>query len=494
MSKFALEMFPVRVRKRKIEAFEPSADHPQTGFNPLKDEAVVPVANNAYSRTLRRHEALHAIYSPVPESAAKLKVEQLDLIGQALEDARLHLLYSKAEGAVRDDEVYTALSDLRSVQPINKDAPHDKAAADYQMLTTIRSAAILQGADTRKDAEPYVLDALGAMNNRRRVTRANDLYRAINKCFELIQKGKMSEARDAIGKYFYATKQEVEKLQIQMAAQQGSGAAKYGGWQYNQAFSGGGGGFGYVPGETEDFAANLLPPPLFDKIVNDARHEPRMKMINLAATRSKPTAKDAPTEKLMMSGMRIRAKKLALALLPSPPRLFTKKRKGRDGGTVLIDASGSMHISQDQLMRLAETIPAGTVAFYDGNDDGIGRLVIYADKNRVFDNSQGGFPGLQGGNAVDYPALKWLLAQPEPRWIVTDGGFCGCHETFVKAATALLDGAIKRKMVKHCGSMKAAQEMVEHWKVTGKLDPDEAETSTAHYRARLAALAAAGKK
>lgn len=105
-------------------------------------------------------------------------------------------------------------------------------------------------------------------------------------------------------------------------------------------------------------------------------------------------------------------------------RVFAR-RKRKEGGSILVDCSGSMSWPYDQLMALIDENPAATVAFYSGDhDDERGTLrVVVKNRKRV---ERGLFsPPAEGGNAIDGPALRWLAEQPGPRIWVSDGGVTG---------------------------------------------------------------------
>jgi hypothetical protein len=136
----------------------------------------------------------------------------------------------------------------------------------------------------------------------------------------------------------------------------------------------------------------------------------------------------APVVALARTGSHINAARLARAVITgSSAGLFRRRVTKSPQGTVLIDASGSMGLTNDRLRALCCAFPAATVAFYSGQgqmgDGAYGTLVIFAENGRraeVIPDSV-----LHGSNSVDQWALTWLLSQPGPRRFVTDGGFCG---------------------------------------------------------------------
>lgn len=102
-------------------------------------------------------------------------------------------------------------------------------------------------------------------------------------------------------------------------------------------------------------------------------------------------------------------------------KIFTDKRKVL-GGTLLIDVSGSMAVTEYELDRLLDIAPLLTVALYTSEFYTYfsGMLVIVADKERRCSKDQLTlYTGY--GNVIDGPALRWLADQEHPRIWVSDG-------------------------------------------------------------------------
>ena len=120
-------------------------------------------------------------------------------------------------------------------------------------------------------------------------------------------------------------------------------------------------------------------------------------------------------------------------------KIFTNKTK-RNGGTVLIDGSGSMHLSSEEIEQHVHILPASTVAMYQGIDDDdlsdldwsevdtvpTGVLGIIA-KNGKWVNE---IPHYGFNNIIDGPAMDWLGKQQEPRIIVTDMQVSGISKSY----------------------------------------------------------------
>jgi len=108
-------------------------------------------------------------------------------------------------------------------------------------------------------------------------------------------------------------------------------------------------------------------------------------------------------------------------------RIFDRKVKG-NGGVVLIDYSGSMALSEKDVLEIMEAAPGCTVACYTTNDfdkDGRPNLWVLGARGRMTT----AIPETRGGNGVDHPALVWAIQQKQNRnapivW-VTDGGVLG---------------------------------------------------------------------
>lgn len=128
-------------------------------------------------------------------------------------------------------------------------------------------------------------------------------------------------------------------------------------------------------------------------------------------------------------------------------RVFGRRRKKKAfEGTVLIDCSGSMQLSSEQVDQILRRWPAVTVATYAGSGDR-GELWIIAKKGKRA--RQGDIKPPGGGNVVDGPCLDWLAKQRKPRVWISDGGVTGIGDNatydFVKdAALKMKRGDIKR--------------------------------------------------
>jgi hypothetical protein len=138
--------------------------------------------------------------------------------------------------------------------------------------------------------------------------------------------------------------------------------------------------------------------------------------------------------------------------------LFARRVRLKPGGTVLIDASGSMGVTAERLLQLCETIPTATVAYYCGHDGtGKGKLCVYALKGKRFAD-QLPVSTMMGGNAVDLPAVRWMFNQPRPWTLVSDLAFCGGTLGSEEIAHALVERATRRGELTVIRSLDAAYE------------------------------------
>lgn len=112
--------------------------------------------------------------------------------------------------------------------------------------------------------------------------------------------------------------------------------------------------------------------------------------------------------------------------LPVDGKIFAHKKRLR-GGTVLIDGSGSMRLSDEDIHRILAVAPAATVALYSGYRKE-GTLWIIASTGRAATAEGLAKSRCSCGNVVDGPALQWLATQSEPRCWVSDGVVTGVHD------------------------------------------------------------------
>jgi hypothetical protein len=443
-------IWPARVPKKTVTAKPIDSTKGVGGaYNQSTKTAHLPMANNYYARTIRLHESLHAIYTkrkPGKDGYTNLE--------QGLEDARLHLNHAKTTGRVRRDEIATALRDLRRIPP-----DHDLAA-----ILALRSAAILErGFANAHEVYPDRPRTEVQMMKRsaKALLRMADSvqigYReAISLALRQLRDEKWDDAKTTLEPFFNNSK-PVEKSWPSI----GMGEPEEGPVKEYADVS-----FAKLEGKLTSEAAEMLNKETA-KMVGSNRM-PTLNIHQIFANANVPTF-FGETEKHTLSGCKIDPKKLALVVGPAMPRLFTKTIH-RNGGTIVIDASGSMALSENQLLSLLVSAPLATIGFYNAHNDveWQGNLWIFAHKGKraidLRDVKMHAKRGPSGkyvtdavfgtGNVVDFQVLQWLLAQSAPRYILTDGKFVGPSYASNDAAKQLLYAAIARKKLTQITSFK----------------------------------------
>ncbi len=126
---------------------------------------------------------------------------------------------------------------------------------------------------------------------------------------------------------------------------------------------------------------------------------------------------------------------------PTDKRVFHRTRK-LEGGTLLVDDSGSMGLTPEQLEEILDVVPLATVAVYAGRDQGDGGEIRIVAKDGKRAATEDLSIEEYGGNGIDGPALEWLGEQSYPRVWITDGGVTdktfGFSKEVVEAATRLV--------------------------------------------------------
>lgn len=108
-------------------------------------------------------------------------------------------------------------------------------------------------------------------------------------------------------------------------------------------------------------------------------------------------------------------------------RVFDHERRAK-GGIVLIDGSGSMSLTRQNILDILKVAPGATVAIYSDMDEGHGQpnIHIIAKDGKCVEEKN--MPAFGAGNGVDLPALEWAISERKSKktpvvW-VTDGGVC----------------------------------------------------------------------
>jgi hypothetical protein len=134
-------------------------------------------------------------------------------------------------------------------------------------------------------------------------------------------------------------------------------------------------------------------------------------------------------KKRVATNMGLRPRRMHRMLTDPQQRIFDKTVRG-SGGVVVLDSSGSMAFSHQQLTQILDNCAGATVIMYTDKGQGQTNCYIVADKGRMVNE----LPDVGYGNGVDFPALEFGLKhrqkQSSPFIWVTDGGVCGPHQGF----------------------------------------------------------------
>jgi hypothetical protein len=130
------------------------------------------------------------------------------------------------------------------------------------------------------------------------------------------------------------------------------------------------------------------------------------------------------------------------------------------GGSVLIDASGSMHLTPKALLELVEVAAGALVACYDGAREGFGEIRVLALAGRRVADRLVAPPTGRGGNVIDGPALRWLATKPLPRIWVSDGVVTGVGDTGSPALTAESGEICRRAAITRVASVADAKRLL----------------------------------
>jgi hypothetical protein len=105
----------------------------------------------------------------------------------------------------------------------------------------------------------------------------------------------------------------------------------------------------------------------------------------------------------------------------------------RGFGTILVDCSGSMNFSMEDVDEIVNALPNSIIAVYSGRSS-TGTLVVVAKEGKRIEE----IPEFHGGNVVDWQSLNWLKKQRGPRYWICDGivtgqsdgvlGIAYCHK------------------------------------------------------------------
>ena len=135
-------------------------------------------------------------------------------------------------------------------------------------------------------------------------------------------------------------------------------------------------------------------------------------------------------KKRIATNMGRRPRRITRLLTDPAKRVFDRTTKGT-GGMVIIDESGSMSFTEEQISAILENSPGATVAIYSDRGRGtLPNMWVVAERGRMVEK----LPEYGWGNGVDFPAIQWgVKNRPQansPLVWVTDGGVCGVSDSY----------------------------------------------------------------
>lgn len=108
-------------------------------------------------------------------------------------------------------------------------------------------------------------------------------------------------------------------------------------------------------------------------------------------------------------------------------KIFRQEVRNGPGYVLLVDCSGSMHLSNADVRAVLDAAPATTIALYS-TDDERGVLRVVADKGRRANDEYIVNPSGGNDNGCDGLALRWLAKQKGKRVWMSDGHVTGASD------------------------------------------------------------------
>ena len=142
-------------------------------------------------------------------------------------------------------------------------------------------------------------------------------------------------------------------------------------------------------------------------------------------------------------------------------KVFSRKQKIY-GGTVLIDASGSMDFDGQDILDVMSEVPAVTIAMYNGHSSDGALRIIARNGRRVNDDYLYQHSGY--GNVVDLPALEWLGRQEPKRIWVSDMQVVPVNGTSKEALRQCAD-AVKKYNIMRLADIKEVKQFAKQLNV-----------------------------
>lgn len=128
-------------------------------------------------------------------------------------------------------------------------------------------------------------------------------------------------------------------------------------------------------------------------------------------------------------------------------KIFKQKQRVK-GGTILIDASGSMSFTGKDILEIMQMLPAVNIAMYNGSYNSGDLRIIARNGMRVDEQYLNKHKGR--GNVIDGPALEWLATMPARRIWVSDMyvfGMSGTNSAGFNLIKECLDICTKNRII-----------------------------------------------
>lgn len=144
-------------------------------------------------------------------------------------------------------------------------------------------------------------------------------------------------------------------------------------------------------------------------------------------------------------------------------KLFSRKGRRRKGAAVLVDVSGSMGLTSQDVLEIISQCPAAIVAIYSGRGPR-GELRIIAENGRYSTTLR---DGMGGGNIVDIPAVEWLAKRKESKklWISDGWITCSNERTPRPEHVRKLSNTIRQAKIERVGNVRellASGKLIDH--------------------------------
>jgi hypothetical protein len=416
----------------------------------------VPLGETPIDRKIRLHEQAHVTWTdPIREDDERLQwLHEVDTLN-ATEDARIIELMGRTNSEwkeLNEKEVGLLTPEMQKAfqDGFGKLAAHLKGEeeakkagkgvikAPSQMMNLVEAARLI--ASTRGYAEGHIFDQMAESADLAWVTKEVE---KMHKHFITDRDPTFNDSieyAEQLEQYFYGKQQQIEAENEALAA---SGMDDH--WGKDGRTEGS--KPVYTP-PTKEVKGKGKPTVVRDGFgVKPERVRGQGRWGELTIVHKPLVDKLAAREARKVRPADVGAVPRYMHRLLTDQRVFGRRRKKKAfEGTVLIDCSGSMRLTPEDVDKILRRWPAVTVATYAGESDR-GQLWIIAKKGKRARANDIKPPG--GGNVVDGPCLDWLAKQRKPRVWISDGGVTGIGDDatydFVKdAALKMKRGDIKR--------------------------------------------------